>query len=1483
MRSNSVAIRRFLVAALLALARSALILAAPTTAPAPESAPADEIRKEGATYLDESFDAYEGLRKLQALAAAADWSAATDAARSLTQRFGDRVYRDGPNRFISIRRRVAELVAAWPADGLAAYVRRMNPPALAQLDDARADCDIDALLKVADDYFPTPAAADAVELACAIALESGDFDFARQWLNTLIETHPLRTQRRESWLAFRAIAAAWAGNPSALPAPNSQNQPASPARWAGREVDLAAILREARPTAATQPVAHDPNNTYYVSSRRQNCRPAAARAEAVIWRFDRFGPNTLAEPAANESANADAPSPQARALAGGRLLAMQPVVEHGLVIVHDHRSVFAIDPTHTEQPAWRFDLVESKDDAQPWNSDDEPPPQFTTTIAGNRVYAPLERRPPDRYGSDPANPGASVLVCLELDSGRPIWSADLATWRSEFEEARIDSAPIVVRDRVLAVVRRRKAFGFEACYLLGFDAADGRIVYATHLGEAAIGGYGYRRATITHAAHSGDRAFVQTNLGTIAAVSTGSGELRWIFQYPPAASDAANPPGPGRHGQQAHAWQSSPPIIWRNQLVAAPLDAEDLIVLDQDSGAPIHSVTMDELRKPDALVGIIENRLYLAGEFVVCYDLAENRVAWERQLTDGDLHGAPAISTDGLMIPTALALLRFPLDGGAPRAFAWDLANAGNVLIAPASTLARNTAATTQPDAWPDQVIIAAPGAIYALASKEDAFARMQAALAAHPADPAAALALADLCLRTREFDRGIAALDTALDRAGGLARITDPGLRRRLFDACMGFADAIAAASREDRAASRPAGDLAIPLLRRAGQISLEPLDQVAFRVRLARILEADNLPAEAAVTWQQILSDPSLRAIHVPPSLLESRPDSADEILESPRAAEIARAALDHLIAEHGAKVYATIEADAEQRLAVASEARDAPALLRIADAFPNGAVAPRALLRRADLLESQGNLDDAAASLRRALVAGIAVDRPKAMLQLARILRNARRSDEAAQWIDRVERESPDYLPAMDGRKISLAEFRANLLPDWTRRDLRPAPGTTLHLAYTHEYPEVPLILSPRFADLPETSFDDAYIYVDDAIECRIARTGEPRWPNPCPCRITPAFLGMDATNAVFATRHQVLAVDRDTGALNWKLGEYPADADAPGVDPESIAAWSHHAMTPDRLYSANDRGELVATALGDGAVQWRIPTTQRVAAELVADDQIVAYVARQVRSSLVILRRADNGGELAAINIPDERAVQSLALAPPGILLALTARELFAFRAADAQPLWRAPLRSRAVPGSLQCDSGIVAVLSDDGRIFAIDLADGRLAWVGEPLPAPPATPPWTDAADGILYAAARNLLVALDLADGRRLWTVQAGLPLDPSSNEAPQLLRDQIMIITTEPVPAQPGEQPVRRSRRQRRRPEENYRANFFPFAAPPRAEPPPHDQLELGILNQFRAAIPFNNAMLIVDGHSLIGYAPAGQSKPTTQPPSQPRPTTKP
>src|SRR5262249_52789665 len=150
-----------------------------------------------------------------------------------------------------------------------------------------------------------------------------------------------------------------------------------------------------------------------------------------------------------------------------------------------------------------------------------------------------------------------------------------------FEEARLDGAPLVIRDKAIAVARRRKPFGFEACYVIGVSLRDGEILFATHVGEAATGGLGFRRATITHPSADGDLVFVHTNLGTVAAVSAASGRVCWLREYESSAGAAGAAPVSGRGGPQARSWQFEPSMVWRDRVIAAPLDLDRVLVLDQ--------------------------------------------------------------------------------------------------------------------------------------------------------------------------------------------------------------------------------------------------------------------------------------------------------------------------------------------------------------------------------------------------------------------------------------------------------------------------------------------------------------------------------------------------------------------------------------------------------------------------------------------------------------------------------------------------------------------------------------------------------------------------------------------------------------------------------------------------------------------------------------------------------------------------------------
>src|SRR5262249_15917406 len=201
-------------------------------------------------------------------------------------------------------------------------------------------------------------------------------------------------------------------------------------------------------------------------------------------------------------------------------------------------------------------------------------------------------------------------------------------------------------------------------------------------------------------------------------VSGATGALQWLNHYADQAKPDANSSGAvrGGSGSQLRPWQYMPSIVWKDRVIAAPIDSDSLMVFEQSTGQLTSRIPFIDLRNPEAIVGLRDDRLYLCGASLVCFDLAANRVVWERQLLEGELFGQPALADDCIVVPRRTALLTYPLDGGAPHRFGWDLSSAGNVLIVSPHSASADSIDVQH--TWPSQIVIASVRRIYGLVRK---------------------------------------------------------------------------------------------------------------------------------------------------------------------------------------------------------------------------------------------------------------------------------------------------------------------------------------------------------------------------------------------------------------------------------------------------------------------------------------------------------------------------------------------------------------------------------------------------------------------------------------------------------------------------------------------------------------------------------------------------------------------------------------------
>ena len=1357
----------------------------------PPDARDDSPADPGVTYLDISFEAEESLERARLLEAEGRWADAAKLLQLTGRRFGSHVVNVSPGQYRSIRDEVNRRVANWPREGLDAYRAAFESTAAAALDAVRDSRRPLEALRVADDYFPTHAGAEALDLAAQLLIERGDFEQARSAYRRLIDQHPDRA-KRVHWRAKAAVAGALAGDLVDLEYElESRSDPDPPVdvNWTGRVQSVAAFLRERLAefapqqadllTRATPPTI--PRLLGGANHRRGNYPPSSA-PEARLWKFEfpgavtheRSGEHIFSDPTLAETL--------ARALQSGKLLNGIPVVGDGLIYIHDGRRVWAIDPANRSRPAWT--LGDDSAVIMPlWLHDDTIAPLHTALYRDGRLYLNLQIEGAGR-GEDPDR-GAhrQGIVCINAGNGEVRWRNDLADFHSQFEEAEVDGPPILHNGDLYVVGRRRKSFGFEACYLLRLDPGDGRLKSMIHLAEAATGSYGYRRATISLPAAAGDFVFVQTNLGAIAAVSTALDRVAWIHTYG-VADDSGDQLWPERGGRPIRSWNYQPVMVWKDTIVCMPLDTTDVFILGQEDGRVRDRIPGERLTIPQTLLGIDEDRLYAVGGEVICYNLASQSVEWQRPLHVGQLLGRGCLTADRLLIPTDRALLSYPIDGGPPVVHAWRLHEVGNIV----------------PQA--DQVLVHAAGMIYGLADRDEAFARLTRRAEQSPDDPMPAMALAELAFHSGQIDRGLEAVNDAVQRAGGFARLTDEAARQLIFDQLVQLAHSLESKERVGRtkadeesrnATARMMG--AISLLRMAGQCAPSSEDLVRQRFRLASALTSVGRHAEAVDSYQRVLADPSLRRLSVrlvaTPAMIEPTGDlrsaeaaemrfvnSVDPVIAGPAASR----AIDDLIEAHGRKVYAAVEVKAGDRLKIAVADEDPAAIIEVAESFPNSAVATTAYAAHAELLCNRGELDAAARSFRRALAERDCPSRAIVIRNYIECLLQDGRKKDAAQWLDRAERDYPRLEFTRDGRSLAIAEYRRAVLGDEQFVDPRHAiQVAAANNHYTRVFPDKVTILDPTFDHLPHTSWDTMLVAAAGQVDARHPVTGRGLWPRSVASRSQPSLLGMDASRFILSTPWRVIAVTRTSGQVSWEFGQEPPDD--PMVEPENTSPWTHQVLLPERLYCASDRGEIVCIELSDGALRWSHRADSSLAGPIAADEKFVCFPTWQGSELVVSVLDALNGDTLRTIRPPDAWPMQSMRLTRKNRLLLIRTTSIQCLNPDTGDTDWLVTAPDHFVLSTVQLDSDALFVSPDGRRVSRYNLDDGRLVWRSPVVGKAAEQGIWAGLSRGALYVAGPDRIEAFDSADGHPLWSARTPGCL---AIQAPRITADAVVTVNVE-------------------------------------------------------------------------------------------------
>ncbi len=308
------------------------------------------------------------------------------------------------------------------------------------------------------------------------------------------------------------------------------------------------------------------------------------------------------------------------------------------------------------------------------------------------------------------------LYAFDLETGRELWNhAPPENWDSESgpyqERMLVGAAPVVAGSRVIVpCYRMRGRIDFHvACY----DLTTGARLWSTGLvsGQRELNMFGRQTEEYCGApvAIEGDRVFVLSQLGTVAALDLFSGRILWESRY----EQIPIPKNRGWSNNKRNVvWKNAPPVVADGVVVVTPLDSYSLLGLDAEHGTVLWSYDYDRLPAARAsrdddeplyhvLIGADEDTVYLAGRTVSALQKpgglhfkAVSRITrrhdafqarWSIPLAGNfDRLPRPVLGADEILIPTYDERLVVDRRTGARidrKTLAWGERERGNALV----------------------------------------------------------------------------------------------------------------------------------------------------------------------------------------------------------------------------------------------------------------------------------------------------------------------------------------------------------------------------------------------------------------------------------------------------------------------------------------------------------------------------------------------------------------------------------------------------------------------------------------------------------------------------------------------------------------------------------------------------------------------------------------------------------------------------------
>ncbi|MCA9119703.1 MAG: PQQ-binding-like beta-propeller repeat protein [Planctomycetaceae bacterium] len=307
------------------------------------------------------------------------------------------------------------------------------------------------------------------------------------------------------------------------------------------------------------------------------------------------------------------------------LLSYHPIVIDKTVIVQAGTSESDIVARRIEDGSAVFgtSLLPERTVAPPGLSRSVGVPRFPLSSHGQTVYARVgslptgvnvdlrqEREEPARIVGLDLNSEGRLTVELRLEG--PHWDSEWA----------FDGVPISDGQWLYIALRHRSSVRSES-YVACFDARTARLRWRKLIVGAEPAG-SQRPFELTHTLLSlrNKTLYCNTNLGVVAALSARDGAIRWLSEYPRVNFQDENPDRETRNQFR----DLTPCLLYRDLVIVAPSDCEQLFALDANTGILVWASLQDQAADAIHLLGVGEEHLIASGDYLYWFDVYTGRL-----------------------------------------------------------------------------------------------------------------------------------------------------------------------------------------------------------------------------------------------------------------------------------------------------------------------------------------------------------------------------------------------------------------------------------------------------------------------------------------------------------------------------------------------------------------------------------------------------------------------------------------------------------------------------------------------------------------------------------------------------------------------------------------------------------------------------------------------------------------------------------------